>query len=130
MVCIEYCYDRFDWCGNISRKTQHYRLLWDCTGDDKCHTALFMKEKEKPLFIPLYTQWYEEFANGTKTVEFRNYGPRWNEKTCRIGRKVTISKGYGKKNRLYGVVKGFKRVISGPTHAQADEAQIEIKLNK
>ena len=74
----------------------------------------------KPLFIPLYTEFYEQFENGTKTIEYRNYGPRWNEKTCLIGRPVVISKGYGKKNRLKGIVTNFKHV--------GKEAQIYIKL--
>jgi len=64
---------------------------------------------EKPLFIPLKTEFYEQFENGTKTDELREYGKRWNEKTCRVGRAVTISKGYGKQNRLYGVVSSFSR---------------------
>lgn len=37
----------------------------------------------------------------------RLYGPRWNERTCYIGRPVTLSKGYGTKNRIYGHIKGF-----------------------
>lgn len=61
----------------------------------------------KPLFIPLKTEFFEAFEKGTKTVEYRQYGPRWNEKTCFVGRAVTLSNGYGKKRRLQGVVKGF-----------------------
>ena len=30
----------------------------------------------------------------------RVYGPRWNEKTCFIGRRATLSKGYEKGSRL------------------------------
>lgn len=63
---------------------------------------------EKPLFIPLKTEFYEAFTSGSKTVEYRVYGPRWNEKTCRIGREVVLSHGYGKRNRLRGVVTGFR----------------------
>ncbi len=61
----------------------------------------------KSLFVPLYTRWYEEFEAGTKTVEHRDYGPRWNERTCSIGRRTILSKGYGKQNRLEGTVKNF-----------------------
>lgn len=57
-----------------------------------------------PLFIPLKTIYFEQFANGTKTTEYRPYGPRWNERTCWNGRPVTLSKGYGKYARLSGVV--------------------------
>ncbi len=49
---------------------------------------------EKPLFIPLRTEWFRKFESGEKDVEFRAYGPRWNEKTCRVGRLATVSHGY------------------------------------
>lgn len=61
------------------------------------------------LFVPLMTRYYEAFERGDKTEELRLYGPRWNETTCRVGREVTLSKGYGKKNRLHGRIWKFKR---------------------
>jgi hypothetical protein len=60
--------------------------------------------RRKPLFIPLKTKYFEAFENGTKTTELRVYGSRWNEKTCYVGREVVLSKGYGKKSRLEGLV--------------------------
>jgi hypothetical protein len=66
---------------------------------------------ENPLFIPLKTEYYEGFLLGTKTTEYRRYGPRWNERTCRVGRRVVLSKGYGKAHRLRGVVVGFQRRV-------------------
>ena len=63
----------------------------------------------KPLFIPLKTEYYEAFKDGSKTEELRLYGPRWNDNTCQPGREVTISKGYGKKNRMKGVIWRFKK---------------------
>lgn len=63
---------------------------------------------EKPLFIVLRRQYYEAFKRGDKTEEYRVYGERWNERTCRIGRKVTLSLGYGKHHRLHGVISGFR----------------------
>jgi hypothetical protein len=63
----------------------------------------------KPLFIPLYTKWFEKFADGSKTVEYRTYGPRWNERTCQIGRAAVLSKGYGKYARLNATVVRFVR---------------------
>ena len=62
---------------------------------------------EKPLFIPLRTQWFREFEAGTKDTEYRAYGPRWNENTCRVGRKATISHGYSGR-RLERVVSAFE----------------------
>jgi len=41
--------------------------------------------------------------------ELRLYGPRWNERTCTVGRAVTLSKGYSKGNRLTGRIWKFKR---------------------
>lgn len=61
----------------------------------------------KPLFIPLKTEYYRDFENGTKTTEYRLHGPRWNRRTCTIGRPVTLSLGYGKRERLHGTVTGF-----------------------
>ena len=65
--------------------------------------------KEKPLFIPLKTEYYEAFFSGEKREELRAYGPRWNEKTCRIGRAVILSKGYGKQNRATSKVTSFRK---------------------
>lgn len=62
---------------------------------------------EAPLFIPLKTCYFEQFANGTKTVEYRRYGRGWNHDTCRVGRPVVISKGYGKYSRLTGQIVTF-----------------------
>lgn len=63
----------------------------------------------KPLFIPLNTEHYEAFSNGSKSEELRRYGPRWNENTCAIGRDVVLSKGYGKKHRMTGRVWKFSK---------------------
>ena len=64
---------------------------------------------EKSLFVPLTGRYYDAFATGTKTEELRLYGPRWNENTCRLGRAITLSKGYGKKHRLRGRIWKFKK---------------------
>lgn len=66
---------------------------------------------EKPLFIPLKTEWFRAFEAGEKSVEYRLEGTRWNADTCRIGRAVTLSHGYSG-SRLQGVVAGFE--IVGP----------------
>lgn len=65
---------------------------------------------EKPLFIPLRAEFFDAFAVGDKGTEFRPLGPRWNATTCRVGRAVTLSRGYGKSRRLSGVVAGFTEV--------------------
>lgn len=67
----------------------------------------------RPLFVPLKSQYYEAFIDGSKDTEYRKYGKGWNERTCVVGRRVTISKGYGKQNRRTGTIVGFtKRQMS------------------
>jgi hypothetical protein len=73
---------------------------------------------EKPLFIPLKTEWYRQFEAGTKDTEYRAYGPRWNERTCRVGRKAVLSLGYSSGKRLERTVSSFKVL----DHAEAPEA--------
>lgn len=63
----------------------------------------------KPLFIPLKTEYFNAFKDGTKTYEFR-VGAKWNERNCRVGRAVILSKGYGKNERLNGVITSFESV--------------------
>lgn len=72
----------------------------------KCNEA--KGEAEKPLFIPLKTVFFEQFEDGSKTHEYRKAGGRWNAKTCRVGRAVVLSKGYGKAHRLTGAVDSFE----------------------
>lgn len=58
----------------------------------------------KALFIPLAGQYYDQFEDGSKDTEYRAFGPRWNFNTCTPGREVILSRGYGKKKRMHGVV--------------------------
>ncbi|NHZ48612.1 ASCH domain-containing protein [Nitratidesulfovibrio liaohensis] len=76
----------------------------------------------RPLFIPLKARHFDAFKSGEKTVEFRAWGPRWNVGTCPVGREVILSRGYGKADRLRGVVIGYeegKACTLSPQH-QAD----------
>lgn len=68
----------------------------------------------KSLFVPLKTEYYEAFVSGEKDIEYRKYGPGWNERTCWVGRPVVISKGYGKQNRRTGIIRSFD-IINGST---------------
>ena len=63
-------------------------------------------EATKPLFVPLKGEYFDAFASGAKNTEYRLYGKRWNERTCRIGRAVTLSRGYSGA-RLRGHVSDF-----------------------
>lgn len=75
----------------------------------------------KPLFIPLKTMWFRAFESRTKEVEYRAYGPRWNERTCFIGRKAVLAHGYGHP-RLNRVVRSFVKL----PFAKAPKAAQEI----
>lgn len=78
----------------------------------------------KPLFIPLRTKWFEQFASGEKRSELRLYGPRWNERTCLIGRGVVLSRGYGKQARMAGVIREFYK-RRGDTFGSTYQAAIK-----
>jgi hypothetical protein len=94
----------------------------------------------RPLFIPLRREWFQLFERGYKTFEYRPYGPRWNERTCAIGRPVILSLGYGKKRRLSGTIVSFEKselvtatsawlsVYAGKGHKVA--AKIGIRLEE
>jgi hypothetical protein len=59
-----------------------------------------------PLFIPLRREWFDAFASGAKTDEWRRHGARWNASTCIVGRPVVLALGYTR-TRLSGVVTAF-----------------------
>lgn len=91
----------------------------------------------KPLFIPLKRAFFEAFERGDKTNEYRPYGPRWNERTCIVGRRVLLSLGYGKgkrrtgrivaltKHDLPGFLPGWEKCY-GTRHACAAVITIEV----
>ena len=66
-------------------------------------------DTDRPLFLPLKREYFDAFERGHKIVEYRKYGPRWNERTCVVGRAVTLSCGYGKARRLQGRIVWFGR---------------------
>lgn len=61
----------------------------------------------KPLFLPLKAAFFDAFVDGSKTIEYRLYGARWNEGTCKVGRPVLLSRGYGKRSRRWGQIEEF-----------------------
>ena len=72
---------------------------------------MIVQLKTPALFIPLKGEFYDGFVGGWKTEEFRIYGPRWNERTCQVGRPVTLSRGYGIRHRTQGVIVGFRTSV-------------------
>lgn len=98
-----------------------------------------MSEKDKPLFIPLNGEYFDAFVAGTKNTEFRPHGPKWNADVCYPGRKVTLSRGYGKQHRRSGTIRRFYtswgptqgedwQKLYGEKHAGIPAACIEIEL--
>ena len=88
---------------------------------------------DRPLFIPLRREWFDAFAAGSKREEWRRHGPRWNARTCPVGRPVTLALGYRGSRRLHGVLTGFRVApASGDAIAIYGDgticAVIEIKL--
>lgn len=72
---------------------------------------------ERPLFIPLRREWFDQFEDGRKDTEYRVHGPGWNERTCRVGRRVTLSCGYGKhRTRLTGTITQFEVLPAAQAH--------------
>lgn len=95
--------------------------------------------REVPLFIPLRTEFFNAFESGSKTVEMRRYGPRWNEHTCAPGRQVVLSHGYGKAKRISGVIIAFERRAAPTDDAawqrcfgdyEGDAAFIHVRLHR
>jgi hypothetical protein len=58
-------------------------------------------DKSPPLFLALRSVHFQAFADGNKTVEWRKWGPRFNDRTLRVGRRVTLAHGYSGA-RLFG----------------------------
>ncbi len=63
---------------------------------------------KKPLFIPLNKAPYGLFCDGRKTYELRRLGGQWTEKHVWMGRRATLSYGYGKRFRRGGMVMDVK----------------------
>lgn len=76
------------------------------TGDNPTAAST---EAIRALFIPIRAEFYDAFGSGTKTDELRRYGPRWNERTCAVGRRVVLSCGYGRQARMMGRIVRFKK---------------------
>jgi len=60
-----------------------------------------MNDNSPPLFVPLRAEYFRAFVDGEKTVEWRKFGNRFNERTLWKGRAITLSNGYSGA-RLYG----------------------------
>ncbi len=86
-----------------------------------------MSDTQKPMYFFLKTEYYNAFKNGTKGTEYRRYSNLYNENTCTKGRKVILSKGYGKKDRLSGTIIGFEIWELGNFLGYATELYTSLK---
>jgi hypothetical protein len=66
----------------------------------------------KPLHLVLKPKWFDEFAAGRKTTEWRRHGRRYNQASLPPGRAVTLRRG-DTKTRLDGRVIGTHIVAAG-----------------
>lgn len=85
-----------------------------------------------PLFLPLRSQYFLDFAAGRKDTEWRRWGARYNERTLTRGRLVTISKGYSGP-RLVGVIVDYElrssdQVDGALTIFQPGETLVGIRI--
>ena len=75
----------------------------------------------KPIFIPLKRQYFEAFRSGRKRIEYRKVGGQFTEANCSPGREVTLSLGYGTRNRFRGtVLRSWVKHHDRPTGEIAD----------
>ena len=121
------CYN----CGHVAKDHKTMVLTPSRRMGKSWKKALMSASTIKPLFIALKTRFYVEFKSGLKSKEYRLYGPRWNEKTCIVGRAVTLSKGYGKSDRTSGYIISFRRVWARelPLSVQKDVLSCYGKLD-
>lgn len=87
-------------------------------------------KSERPLFIALRTEYFEQFKAGTKTIEYRRHERMWNARACRPGRRVVLSHGYSGRGRLDAVIVRFEtKIMDSEIYGKAQElALIHIKL--
>jgi hypothetical protein len=79
---------------------------------EKCTEKIESVKSMKNLFVPLKKEYFFAFRDGTKDTEYRIAGKQWNSKTCIIGRKVTLSLGYGNKQRIIMQIKSYEEKAS------------------
>lgn len=70
------------------------------------HCGSLSARPVKPLWLVLKHEYFDQFEQGVKTLEYRRRSDRFNAQTCPIGRNVVLSRGYGGR-RLTGRITGF-----------------------
>ena len=68
----------------------------------------------RPMFIPLKREWYEAFARGEKTVEYRLPKGAFAPHHCAPGRPVVLSLGWSGNGRLNARIVAYALVDATP----------------
>ena len=63
----------------------------------------------KPIFVALRSEHWNDFRDRRKSIEWRAWGARWNDRTIIPGMPIILAKGYTR-DRLHGVVVRVQRV--------------------
>lgn len=63
----------------------------------------------KSIFVPLRSKHWIDFRDRRKSIEWRAWGARWNDRTIIPGSTIILAKGYTR-DRLHGVVVRVQRV--------------------
>lgn len=100
-------------CQQVSVKRSIWNwIFWVPITCGECDAAMAEEVKRivemEPLFLALRSQYYQEFKMREKKIEYRRYGKGYNEETCPVGRRVLLSKGYSKAQRMTGVIVSFE----------------------
>ena len=89
----------------------------------------------KPRFIPLQKQYFRQFQSGDKVWEYRLHCKTWREENAMVGRRVKLSMGYGKAERMNGVIAETKIIpakgIAGASEIYHPKAELyAMRINQ
>lgn len=73
-----------------------------------CWALLNWPDDQPAIFVPQKRVHFADTKSGVKRFEYRKLGKIWNEKSCRVGRRIIFSNGYGIQNRLTGRITSFR----------------------
>ena len=78
----------------------------------------------RSIFVPLRSKHWNDFRDRRKSIEWRAWGTRWNDRTIIPGSTIILAKGYTR-DRLRGVVVRVQRV----SRSLAPDAALAIYPN-
>ena len=90
------------------------------------------RDSEEPLHVILRHRFFDAFASGEKTREWRRHNGRWNAETCAPGRRVVLMRGYSHTGSLSGTITAFEILPApdGSTYAPGTPCAVfTIELN-